>query len=394
MSVRVSYKRQFIVGIFFLLVVLSVVEIVSRVVLDLLDPRSSYCTSTVIQSGIYYNYTNSQIAQLCHDYYSMKTYSLYTKSYSYVAHAPNQHTITFNINGDGLRGPELSAKDKNTYRIFLLGGSTMLGQLSTSDNTTIPGYLQQEFNNLKTGYKIEVINAGVGGATSFHEYELIKEKLIHYNPDLIIVDDGWNDLNYPLTESNEGKMPLVYQIQKQVAELDDYYKTPRFIDSVITFLDSRISEKLHSRDMNSSDTEITDVSEKAYLWKSRWAEICKLGKENRFDVIVTLQPVLGAGKKPLTGWEIHALDKVHYRSIAPSYPALRNALSDLDKECARTEDLSSIFDNVNKTIFYDLGHMGDAGNSIMAEKLFELSKPIVLQKLHNDYISTYNSTKT
>jgi len=383
MSIQVSYKKQFVLGVLFFLVVLSVVEIASRVILDLIDPRSSFCTSTLIQSGIYDNYSNSHIAQLCHDYYSMKSYALYTKSYSYVLNAPNQHTTTFNINNDGLRGPEIiSAKDKNTYRIFVLGGSTMFGQLSTSDNTTIPSYLQQEFNNLKVGYKIEVINVGIGGATSFHEYELIKEKLVHYNPDLIIVYDGWNDLNYPVTESNEGKIPLVYQIQKQISELDDYYKTPRFIDSLIAFLDSRISEKLYSKNTNSNDTQITDVSEKAYLWKSRWTEICKIGKENGFDVIITLQPVLGAGKKPLTDWEKHALEKVGYRSVAPSYPALRNALSQLDPECTKTADLSYVFDDVNKTIFYDIGHMGDSGDIIVAKNLFELSKPIVLQRLH------------
>jgi hypothetical protein len=313
----------------------------------------------------------------------MKSYNLHAKSYSYVANAPNQHTVTFNINNDGLRGPELvNVKNENTYRIFLLGGSTLFGQLSTSDNTTIPGYLQQEFDNLKIGYKIEVINAGIGGATSFHESELIKEKLIHYKPNLFIVYDGWNDLNYPVTISNEGKVPMLYQIHRQVSELDDYYKTPRFIDSIIGFLDSRIKEKLHSKDTDSKDNEITDIPQKIDLWKSRWSDICKMGKENGFDTVIVLQPVLGSGKKPLTDWEKHALEKVGYRSVAPSYPALRSALSQLDSECTKTADLSHVFDDENKTIFYDIGHMGNSGNIVVAKNLFELSKPIVFQKLH------------
>jgi len=383
MSVQVSYKKQFLLGILFLLVILSAIEIISRVILDLVDPRSSFCTSTLIQSGIYYNYSNSQVAQLCHDYYSMKSYALYTKSYSYVSNAPDQHTTSFNINSDGLRGTELvSAKDKNTYRIFVLGGSTMFGQLSTSDNTTIPSYLQQEFDNLKINYKIEVINAGIGGATSFHESELIKEKLIHYKPDLIIAYDGWNDLNYPVTISNEGKISLLYQIQRQISEFDDYYKTPRFIDSLIGFLDSRIKEKLHSKDVDSKYNEISDVPQKIDLWKSRWSEICKIGKENGFDTVITLQPVLGSGKKSLTDWEKQAFEKVGYRSVSSSYPALRNALSQLDPDCTTTADLSYVFDDANKTIFYDIGHMGDSGNIIVAKNLFELSKPIVLQKIH------------
>jgi len=382
MSVQVSYKKQILLGILFLLVVLSAIEIVSRVALDVIDPRSSFCTNTVIQSEIYPDKTESEIKQLCQDYYSMKSYNLYTESYSYAESGPNQHTISFNINNDGLRGLELNKlKDENTYRIFILGGSTVFGQLSISDKSTISGYLEQEFNNLETGYNIEVINAGVGGATSFHETRLIKEKLIHYKPDLFIAYDGWNDLNYPVTISNNGTIPMLYQVHRQISELDDYYKTPRFIDSVILFLDARVKEKVFSINDVPEGKQITDVPKKIELWKSRWLDICKIGKENGFDTIITLQPVLGSGNKSLTDWEKFQLKKVEYGSVAPSYPALRNALSELDSECTRTTDFSYVFDDVSESIFYDIGHMGDSGNIIVAKNLFELSKSVVLQKL-------------
>lgn len=384
MSVQISYKKQFLLGILFLVVILSVVEIISRVTLDVVDPRSSYCIDTVIQSQIYPKLSYSNIEQLCRDYYSMKSYNLYTESYSYVANAPNQHTTTFNINSDGLRGHELILeKENNTYRIFILGGSTIFGQLSTSDNTSIPGYLEQAFVDFKPGYNIEVINAGIGGATSYHETQLIKNKLLDYAPDLIIVYDGWNDLNYPETISNDGEIPFFYQIHRQISELDDYYKTPRFIDSVISFLDNRLNEKLHSTNTVSDEgSQITNVSKKIDLWKSRWSEICKIGKTNGFDTIITLQPVLESGKKQLTDWEKNAIDRVRYSSIAPSYPSFRDALSELNSECTLTADLSNVFDDIDETIFYDIGHMGDSGNIIIAQNLFELSKPIIDKKLN------------
>ena len=44
----------------------------------------------------------------------------------------------------GFRGTEFSEiKPSDTYRIFMIGGSTMFGAGATSDETTIPGYLQQ-----------------------------------------------------------------------------------------------------------------------------------------------------------------------------------------------------------------------------------------------------------
>ena len=51
---------------------------------------------------------------------------------------------------------------------------------------------------------------------------------------------------------------------------------------------------------------IETMQEKGTLWQERWNEICKLSKERNFDVIVTLQPYLGGGNKPLTDWGIFA----------------------------------------------------------------------------------------
>ena len=48
-------------------------------------------------------------------------------------YAPNQSMKTININSHGFRGDEFSEiKDSDTYRIFLVGGSTVF--LATSDD--------------------------------------------------------------------------------------------------------------------------------------------------------------------------------------------------------------------------------------------------------------------
>ena len=52
-------------------------------------------------------------------------------------------TDTVNINSLGFRGDEFSKiKPDRTYRILILGGSPMFGYGSTSDYTTIPGFMQ------------------------------------------------------------------------------------------------------------------------------------------------------------------------------------------------------------------------------------------------------------
>ena len=82
----------------------------------------------------------------------------------------------------------------NTYRIFAVGGSTTHGLPLVADNETCGlSYLQKKFDERDFGFDIEVINAGMSAATSKTEVQLIKDKLIDFSPDLIVVFDGIND---------------------------------------------------------------------------------------------------------------------------------------------------------------------------------------------------------
>ena len=55
----------------------------------------------------------------------------------------NSETDTISINSLGFRGDEFSKiKPDRTYRIFMVGSSPMFGYGATSDETTIPGFMQ------------------------------------------------------------------------------------------------------------------------------------------------------------------------------------------------------------------------------------------------------------
>ena len=100
-----------------------------------------------------------------------------------------------NFNSHGFRGVEFSSeKSSDVYRIFMIGGSTMLGAETTND-TTIPSILQKLFDTQFSDKKVEVINAGISGGNTITELSLIKSKIINYNPDLVIMYDGWNDIS-------------------------------------------------------------------------------------------------------------------------------------------------------------------------------------------------------
>jgi len=229
---------------------------------------------------------------------------------------------TININSLGFRGDEFSkTKPDKTYRIFMLGGSPMFGYGATSDEATIPGFTQKKIDEKDFGFDIEVINSGIQAADSNKELKLVEKRLVTFSPDLIIIYDGWNDLR-----------------------------------------------------SNVSPTEL----------KENWKAICEIGKKNNFDVIISLQPIAGFGDKTLTKQELEYVKAGKSYSKKPLIESLSvyqhyaKNLSEI-KTCAKTIDLSNVFDNETGTIYSDQGHVYDQGNAIVAKALYDAILPIILK---------------
>ena len=298
MSVQVSYKKQTALGIILITILLLVIEVIANV----WWVTQIHCEFE--QNEIFENFDDAEKRQLCLDFYNIKISGDEIIS--------NQSTDSITINTLGFRGPESSEiKPPNTYRIFMVGGSTMFGAGATSDETTIPGYLQQLLNENDFEFDIEVINSGIQGADSNTELNLIKHKLITFSPDLIVIYDGWNDLR-----ANH---------------------TPNVV-------------------------------------KENWEKICEFAKENDFAVIVTLQPIAGFGNKSLTNQELeYAQNGEDYTNnlLIESSPIYQNYAKNLSEitACTKTLDIRNVFDAETGPIYWDQGHVSDRGNSIVAKSL-------------------------
>ena len=245
-----------------------------------------------------------------------------------------------NFNSLGFRGDEFSqTKPLNTYRIFMVGGSTTLGISGESSvDTTIPGILKKIFDSYDSGQKIEVINAGFSGGNSSTELNLIKQKLMMLSPDLIIIYDGWNDLK--------------------------------------------------------ADYAVNKI-------KDNWQTMCELGMKNDFELIIALQPIAGFGNKKLTQQEaVNSFTGEDHNgfqliSAKSTYDYMGRELLSLQNNC-KTIDLRGIFDDVNGPIYWDQGHVSDTANLILAEKFYGLINEVIFdKKLSSDkfykIISKYNS---
>tara|TARA_B100000029_G_scaffold401817_1_gene401115 strand:- start:941 stop:2494 length:1554 start_codon:yes stop_codon:yes gene_type:complete len=321
MSVQVSYKKQIALGIIGLLILFLVVEVIANVW------WITQINCEFEENEIFMNMNDEKRRQLCVDLYDVKTLGDEL--------IPNQQSGSININSLGFRGEEfIIEKSADTFRVFMLGGSTMFGHGATSDKTTIPGYVETFFEDADNNFNMEIINSGIQGADSFNELNLIKTRLLELEPDMIIIYDGWNDLR---TEYS----PTVIQ--------------------------------------------------------NNWNSMCELGIENNIDVIIALQPIAGFGDKKLTEQELiysetgttyNNLKLINFQNDYESYAKNLNALS----SCTLNLDLRNVFDEEKSPIYWDQGHVSDLGNRIVAGKIYENILPLIpKQKLPSSSFSTNNT---
>lgn len=100
----------------------------------------------------------------------------------------------FGINSLGFLGEEFDPqKPDGVIRIFCLGCSCTAGDLLPSFDDTYPRQLERILRERHPGAKLEVINAGVGGYSSFHGRLWLEREIVGYAPDLVVVYFGWND---------------------------------------------------------------------------------------------------------------------------------------------------------------------------------------------------------
>ena len=216
-----------------------------------------------------------------------------------------------------------------------------------TEDSRIPQIMQKMFDSRDLDLKVEVINAGVSGANTISEYKLISEKIVNYEPDLIMMYDGWNDLSAD------------YPVDETIFNMED---------------------------------------------------ICLDAFIRNFDVVFTLQPIAGFGNKILTEQEkINSLTgenhngfqliqgKSTYEWLAREMQSLSNdAKRELGQGVCESYDLRGSFDDVNGAVYWDQGHVLHAGNLIIAEKFFEISMKKIEPGFASDgkfrkIISDYNS---
>ena len=105
--------------------------------------------------------------------------------------------IPVRINARGFRGDDVAAEPtRGVPRILMLGDSITWGDYVRDEET----YVRQTADVLESalGYRVEVINAGVGDTGSQEQIDILEESGLQIHPDIVVLGFYLNDSRPPV----------------------------------------------------------------------------------------------------------------------------------------------------------------------------------------------------
>jgi lysophospholipase L1-like esterase len=206
--------------------------------------------------------------------------------------APDEKT---GVNNAGFRDRNSTTTDKadGIYRIICIGDSVTFGVPihRNPPEKTFPTQLESLIGKRFGPDKVEVLNAGNPGYTSYQGLKQLKTRLLKYKPDLLIIQFGINDSS-----------PAVGQTDKEQA------KRSKAVLSVYNALSKsavcRAIVKLirrNPKDIRRSDSEKQRVSHSDF--KKNMLMFMALGKLHDFECLF-IRPVIFENGKLLTDYKL------------------------------------------------------------------------------------------
>ncbi len=311
------------------------------------------------------------------------------KSYVYWRRIPYRGEY-ININSDGLRKTSNvtpSDGSGSTMKVFMFGGSTLWG-LGAGDDFTIPSIFARETKN--RGISCEVVNFGQYAYVSTQGVIELMLQLQKGNiPDAVIFYDGVNDtfgayqLGVPGLPHDEiyreqefgllrRRELKTLAVQSAIRELS----TVRFLNGVLEKSGIQ-SDNIQSIPLE-NEKPISDRGALARAVVDTYFNNIKLvqalSESYGFKSIFYWQPMIYL-KQHLTEYERNSLElDVHYPGMKEfyldTYAILQQRAAGLKNDIA-FHDISSLFSDGHEPIYVDFNHMGDKGNSVIAQRMPE-----------------------
>ncbi|MGF1591365.1 MAG: SGNH/GDSL hydrolase family protein [Pleurocapsa sp.] len=426
---RVRRRFSWLGAIASVVLILLVLELLTRIFIDLSGSRSEFAQTeeSILEQAYGLNFITPTPESTQQE---IKRGELTAQSAISVGYEliPNQQSEYWQINEQGFRDrdPVPLAKPKDEIRIFLLGGSTAFGYGNSSNDTTISAQLQQRLQqrlqqqqtspqlyqpdllpidqverqkSLAKPAKIKpgnyrVINAAVPGYASGNEMAQLALQILKYKPDLIVVLDGYVDLMLDSTQTATQVPRLETDLADQPSSVGTYLD--RLIEPLRnnSYLVKAAENKWLSASETNSQTDFIFGEKTSNLVKhlptseaelqsrvDRYIEhqkqMLNLSTAAQVPLVVAIQPeITGRNPSQLTDIEgeiATELGRTYIERVKEIYPAFSLAASQLAKAYPKNLeviDLYKLTDKYPSPSFIDAIHLNEAANEEAAEQLY------------------------
>lgn len=287
------------------------------------------------------------------------------------------HGEYININNNLVRNTtQFHSTDLDVIKIFAFGGSTMWGD-GARDPYTIPSWLSKMIHNDSLP-PVQITNFGNSAYLRTHENILLMKELQKgHIPDIVIFYDGVNDAiscgfhhapGIPQSAINRSKEFNVQGDRRRLLSmLIRASFTVRLIRQMLPRQPFEPQETVDYKGLTASFVEhyrqslnITDALAKAY----------------GFICLNYWQPVIYT-KEHLTNMDQVIIDDIPYYQpyFQAFYQGIREDVGLNNRKNFR--DISFLLDDTTQ-YYYDLCHISEEGNRLIAEEMYPEVKPLVL----------------
>jgi lysophospholipase L1-like esterase len=275
---------------------------------------------------------------------------------------------TITVNSLGFRGPEFAAeKPAGTLRIFCLGESSTFG-LAESDEQVWPRRLEERLRAAVPGRRVEVVNAGVPGYSSYESLVYLEQEIVRYAPDAVVVYHTWNDAVKVGSVGATGSLPETGILRIRHVEKHGWLRDLLNLSAAFGVFEARVLDPLWARRQEGRwfyqrlfDERNVEIDLAAFERNLR--TIVRFSEENGFRAILCTQTLRkGEGGGPLPWTRFLPLCEAAVRRVAAE-PG--GALADVARGVEGTDDRL-----VDSTHFSPKGSEAMAG--FLAGRLLEL----------------------
>ena len=247
-------------------------------------------------------------------------------------------------------------------RILVFGGSTIFcGEMP--DSLTVPSQLQKIV--LDNSLDFDVLNFGIPGMRIQQQFKYLTS-ITNLGPDDIVVFyDGVNDLNkvYELGLELRNNQTPWRQINKLFSELENRSWFIRYLAPTV-YVESRgIGQDFLG-------------SQAKQLTAENWFAFDKLARTYVADKGATFVHILQPNL--LTYSKASEIGKV--RQKWSDMQAIENELISYATETNKIKDFTEVLDDLNRTPFFDWAHLDEIGNKKIAEEMFAVLEPLLIEQ--------------